>query len=116
MRRNEIEIDQFFARIQDKENRKKTPALELSIPIIRERDKARVKLAKLQIEKFSGDPKQYFAFIDVFNVVTNENNDFTDVEAFTYLRSYFTGDALRLQAGLALTTGNYRVAVELLER
>ena len=52
----------------------------------------------------------------MFNLVTNENNDFTDVETFTYLRSYFTGDALRLQAGLALTTGNYRVAVELLER
>ena len=52
----------------------------------------------------------------MFNLVTNENNDFTDVETFTYLRSYFTGDALRLQVGLALTTGSYRVAVELLER
>ena len=35
---------------------------------------------------------------------------------FTYLRSYLTGYALRLQAGLALTSGNYRVALELLER
>ena len=40
----------------------------------------------------------------------------TDVEKFTYLRSYLTGDALRLQAGLALTSSNYRVALELLER
>ena len=40
----------------------------------------------------------------------------TDVEKFAYLRSYLTGDALRLQAGLALTSGNYRVALELLER
>ena len=40
----------------------------------------------------------------------------TDVEKFTYLRSYLTGDALRLQAGLALTSSNYRVTLELLER
>ena len=40
----------------------------------------------------------------------------TDVEKFTYLRSYLTGDALRLQSGLALTSGNYKVALELLER
>ena len=40
----------------------------------------------------------------------------TDAEKFTYLRSYLSGGALRLQAGLALTSSNYRVALELLER
>ena len=40
----------------------------------------------------------------------------TDVEKFTYLRSYLTGDALRVQPGLVLTSSNYRVALELLER
>ena len=62
VRKKGIEIEQFFARIQDKENRKRMLALEWSIPVIRERDKVRVKLPKLQIEKFSGDPKQYRAF------------------------------------------------------
>ena len=52
-----IKIEQFFARIKDEENRNRIPALEQSIPIIGERDKVRVKLPKLQIEKFSGDPK-----------------------------------------------------------
>ena len=80
------------------------------------RDKIRIKLPKLQKEKFSGDPKQYRAFRDAFDLVANENNDLTDVEKFTYLRSYLTGDALRLQAGLALTSSNHRVALELLER
>ena len=92
------------------------PTLEQPIPIIRERDKVRVKLPKLKIEKFSGDPKQYRTFRDAFDLVANENNDLTDVEKLTYLRSYLTGDALRLQAGLAVTRSNYRVALELLER
>ena len=90
-------------------------ALEWSIPVIRERDKVRVKLPKLQIEKFSGDPKHYLAFRDAFDLVANENNDLAEVEKFTYLGSYVTGDALRLQPGLALTSSNYRVALELLE-
>ena len=39
------------------------------------------------MEKFSGDPKQYHAFGDVFDLIANEINDLTDVEKFTYLRS-----------------------------
>ena len=108
-----IEIKQFFARIKGEENQDR---LEQPIPIIRERDKVRVKLPKFQIEKFSGDPKQYRAFKDAFYLVANENNDWTDVQKFTYIRSYLTGDALRLQAGLALTSSNYRVALKLSER
>ena len=69
----------------------------------------------MQIEKFSGDPKHYLAFRDAFDLVANENNDLAEVEKFTYLGSYVTGDALRLQPGLALTSSNYRAALELLE-
>ena len=116
VRKKGIEIEQFFARIKDEENRDGMLALEQPIPIIRERDKVRVKLPKLQIEKFSGDPKQYRAFRDSFDLAANENNDLTDVAKFTHLRSYLTGDVLRLQTGLALTSGNYRVALELLQR
>ena len=116
VRKKGIEIKQFFAGIKDEENQDRMPALEQPIPIIRERDKVRVKLPKFQIEKFSGDPKQYRAFKDAFDLVANENNDWTDVQKFTYMRSYLTGDALRLQAGLALTSSNFRVALELLER
>ena len=103
-RKKGIGIEQFFAGIKDEENRIRMPTLEQSIPIIRERDKVRVKLPKLQIEKFSGDPKQYCTFRVSFDLVATENNDLTDIEKFTYLRSYLTGDALGLQAGLGLTS------------
>ena len=116
VRKEGTEIEQFFARIKDEENQDRMPALKQPILIIRERDKVRVKLLKLQIEKFSGHPKQYRAFRDAFDLVVNENNDVTDVWIFTYLRSYLAGGALRSQVGLALTSSNYRVALELLEK
>ena len=112
VRKEGTEIEQFFARIKDD----RMPALKQPILIIRERDKVRVKLLKLQIEKFSGHPKQYRAFRDAFDLVVNENNDVTDVWIFTYLRSYLAGGALRSQVGLALTSSNYRVALKLLEK
>ena len=95
------------------------PALEQSTRIIRERNlsenyrKLKLKLPTLQIQKFSGDPKQYYAFRDAFGLVANEINDLTYVDKFTYLRSYLTGVALRLQARIALTIRNYRVTLEL---
>ena len=46
VRKKGIEIEQFFARIKDEENINRMPALEQSIPIIRERDKVAVKLLK----------------------------------------------------------------------
>ena len=122
VRKKGIEIERLFDRVKAEENRSRMTALKQSIPITREREKVGVilvilvKIPKLQIVKFSGDPKQYRAFRDAFDLVANRNNDLTDVEKFTYLRSYLTGDALRLQAGLALTSSNYRVALELLER
>ena len=42
-----IEIEQFFARIEDEENINRMCALEQSIPIIREKDKVIVKLPNL---------------------------------------------------------------------
>ena len=96
VRKKGIEIEQLFARIKDEENRNRMPALEQSVPIIRERDKVRVKLPKLQIEKFSGDPKQYRAFRDAFDLVANESNDLTDVDKFTYLKRYLAGVFIKI--------------------
>lgn len=68
----------------------------------------------LQKVKFDGVSKHYWAFkLNAFNLVANENNDLIDVKQFTYLRIFLTGYAFRL---LALTTNNFRVALELSER
>ena len=91
VRRKGIEIEQFFARMKKEEDINRMLTLEQSIQIIRERDKVRVKLPKLRTEKFSGNPNQYRAYRGAFDLVANKNNNLTDVDKFTYLRSYLTG-------------------------
>ena len=75
-----------------------------------------MKLPKLQIKKSSLHPKSFRASGDAFNFFANNNNELPDIEKLTYLRGYPARDALRLQAGLALTRGNYKVTLKPLER
>ena len=55
-----------------------------------------MKLPKLEIKRFSGDPKEYKSFKDAFEI---------------YLKSFLTGEASRSVKGLAVTTGNYEEAL-----
>ena len=107
-----IEVEQFFNKMKTEEIKSRERAV--SKESVEKRTK--VKLPKIEIEKFHGDPKKYRAFRDSFDLVAKNNKDLSDIEKFTYLRSYLAGDALRLQAGLALTTDNYEVTLEPLER
>lgn len=49
-------------------------------------------------------------------LLVSDNNELSDDEKFSYLRSYLAGGAQRLQKWLALTSSNYKVALKLLER
>ena len=46
--------------------------------------KVRVKLSKLEINKFGGDPKEYTSFKDAFNMAVNQVESISEVEKFTY--------------------------------
>jgi len=61
--------------------------------------RSKVKLPKLQLRRFHGDPKEY-----------------KPLEKFTYLQSVLYGDALRLVTGLSLTDQNYKEALQILEQ
>ena len=74
---------------------------ETSRPSGTSRAQVHVKLPKYEIEKFNGDPKKYLEFKDAFNVSIANNNNLQKAEKFTYLRSFLSGEALRLIAGLA---------------
>ena len=78
--------------------------------------KIHVKLPKYDIEKFSGDPTKYLEFKDAFEVAIMRNSSLHDVEKFAYLRSFLAGDALRLIGGLAVTSENFRAAMQLIEK
>ena len=78
--------------------------------------KKNVKLPKLEIEKFSGDPKKYVTFRDAFDVAVLKNEYLSDGEKFTYLRSYLSGEAARLIAGMSMTNNNFKEALDLMEK
>ena len=72
-------------------------------------------LPKLEIPKFSGNPREYQSFMECFDSAMNLYN-MPDVQKFTYLRRYVTGAAEQSIKGLALTDANFREAKDVLKQ
>ena len=81
----------------------------------RKRNQNRVRLPKLEIRKFNGDPTLWPEFSDTFNIAIHKNTDLSDIERFTYLKGYLTGEAARCIEGFTLTAANYSKALDLLK-
>ena len=75
-----------------------------------------IKLLKLEIKRFSGDLKEYKSFKDSFEIAVNQRSDIAGVEKFSYLKSFLTGEASRSVKGLAVRTGNYEEALQVLDK
>ena len=74
----------------------------------------RCKLPKLELPVFEGDPLQWQGFWDQFNVSIHQNEGISDVDRFNYLKRYLKGKALSTVTGLALSSDNYKEAINLL--
>ena len=74
-----------------------------------------MKLPKLEIKRFGGDPKEYKSFKDSFEIAVNWRSDIAEVEKFIYLKSFLIGEASRAAKGLAVTTENYEEALQVLD-
>ena len=66
-------------------------------------ERSEMKLPKLEIAEFGGNPREYRAFQDAFREAIDENRSLSKIEKFTYLRSYLTGEAEVSITGLATT-------------
>ena len=75
----------------------------------------KVRLPKLEMKKFGGDPMAWPEFYETFKVSVHENYELSDVERFSYLKTYVFGEAASCIQGLPLTPGNYFQAIKLLE-
>ena len=75
-----------------------------------------VKLPKLTIAPFKGDPTCWTAFWDSFETAIDRNSSLTDIEKFGYLRSFLQGAALEAVSGFALSAANYAQALEVLKK
>ena len=74
-----------------------------------------VKLTKLTIKRFCGDPTSWPEFIDTFTVAIHDNVELTPIGKFTYLKSCTGGEAEKCLEGLKLSSANYNHALEMLE-
>ena len=75
--------------------------------------KASAKLAKLSIKPFDGNPLKWKTFHDSFFEMIDKS-EISEVENFSYLKSYLSGSAEETLSGLSLTSENYNVAMDML--
>ena len=74
-----------------------------------------IKLPKLKIKPFSGDPTEWTSFIDSFEAAVDSNDNLANIEKMNYLRNYLIGDAEAVIKGLKLTNSNYEIGLNLLK-
>ena len=77
---------------------------------------SKVRLPKLTIQPFNGEPTNWLTFWDSYKTAVDDNLSLTEVEKFSYLRSLLIGPALEAISGLALSTANYKQAVDILHK
>ncbi|GBM18627.1 hypothetical protein AVEN_263859-1 [Araneus ventricosus] len=74
-----------------------------------------VKLPKLTIEKFTGNPQEWTEFWNSFETTIHENNVLSKVEKFSYLKMYLSGKALNVVSGFELSNENYDNCIKILK-
>ena len=73
-----------------------------------------LRLPKLNMETYDGNPLSYRSFMDSFESSVDSDTRLSDIDKFLYLRGLLRGKALSTIAGLKLTSENYGEAKELL--
>ena len=73
-----------------------------------------MKLPKLTIENFSGDISKWQNFWSQFSETIHKNQYLSKSDKFNYLKSFLSGNAAKVVAGLSLTEDNYDHAVQML--
>lgn len=77
---------------------------------------AKVKLPKITLPRFSGNPMKWTPFWDSFKSAVHDNGALSEVDKFNYLRSLLDRSAYDTIAGLTLSEAHYQEAIELLRK
>ena len=78
-------------------------------------ESVKVKLPKLENSKFNGDVINWQGFWDQFCSAIHENNPISDIDKFSYLKTFLCDSAIATISGLSLSAVNYVPAIELLK-
>ena len=74
-----------------------------------------IKLPKIQLKKFSGDPVEWKGFFDTFEAAVDKHEGLSEVEKFSYMKGLLEGKAASTVAGMSLSNENYKQAIQLLQ-
>ena len=74
-----------------------------------------VKLPKMTLKSFSGNPIEWLSFWNSFQASVDKNSDISGVVKMNYLSGLLKGEAARVIQGLPLSESNYKRAVDLLK-
>ncbi|XP_028397211.1 uncharacterized protein LOC114521021 [Dendronephthya gigantea] len=75
-----------------------------------------VKLPKLNLKRFRGDPTAWSTFWDMFESSVHNNPTLSSIDKFNYLSSLLESTAADSIAGLTLTNANYEEAINILKK
>lgn len=75
-----------------------------------------MKLPKLTLPHFSGNPIKWTAFWDSYESAIHSNDELSEVDKFNYLHSLLEGSAFEAVRGLTLSAANYQDAIGILKR
>jgi len=76
----------------------------------------RVKLPKLELQKFSGKISQWQEFWDRFSSAVHNDGSLAKVNKFMHLKGYLEETARSVVPGFSLTNVDYDAAIELLKK
>ena len=74
-----------------------------------------IKLPKMTLPEFDGDPLKWHSFWDRFESAVHINFNISDAEKMNYLKGFLKGNALRSIEGLVISNTNYITAVQILK-
>ena len=77
---------------------------------------AKVKLPKITLPRFNGDPVKWTSFWDSYQSAVHANSNLSEVDKFNYLRLLLDSSAHDAIAGLTLSSANYQQAIEILRK
>ena len=77
---------------------------------------SKVKLPKITLPHFKGNPIYWTAFWDSYESAVHLNSGLSNVDKFNYLRSLLERSAYEAIAGLTLSSANYGEAIEILKK
>ena len=101
--------------VKKKKSSESKPAVETKITTPSTDSKIQMKLPPIQVGEYDGSLLTWSVFWDKFDVAIHSRSDLADIQKYTYLKSYLTGEAKRAIQGVAYDKENYQNAIDTLK-